>query len=160
MPVLNWKYRNLKCSRTVLVAGELQWMESALSAQQVGRRRTATMISFIFSQGATRIMGTGPSLQCPNQCSLPQVLRLSHFKLISNAIQLVLAQLCCHTYWPRSSLVVGKWAEVASAWPPSGQPCLPLHHQPTHQHLSWATCNFEKRKKGETKLIPMAENDI
>ena len=105
-------------------------------------------------------MGTGPSLQCPNQCSLPQVLRLSHFKLISNAIQLVLAQLCCHTYWPRSSLVVGKWAEVASAWPPSGQPCLPLHHPPTHQHLSWATCNFENRKKGETKLIPMTENDI
>ena len=87
-------------------------------------------------------------------------LTLVTFPLNSNAIQLVLVQLCCHTYWPRSSLVVGKWAEVASAWPPSGQPCLPLHHPPTHQHLSWATCNFEKRKKGETKLIPMTENDI
>ena len=27
-------------------------------------------------------MGRGPSLQCPNQCSLPQVLRLSHFRWI------------------------------------------------------------------------------
>ena len=71
MPILIWKYRTFKCSRTLLVAGELQWMESALSAQQVGRKRTATMISFIFSQGATRLMGTGPSVQRPSRCSLP-----------------------------------------------------------------------------------------
>ena len=131
MPVLNWKYRNLKCSRTVLVAGELQWMESALSAQQVGRRRTATMISFIFSQGATRIMGTGPSLQCPNQCSLPQVLRLSHFL----GIQM-------HSWFWRNYVVthIGRdrawWWANGQKWPllglPVGSLALPCTtHPPT-----------------------------
>ena len=140
MPILIWKYRTFKCSRTLLVAGELQWMESALSAQQVGRKRTATMISFIFSQGATRLMGTGHQSIAQVDVHFPTSpsLTLVTFPFKSNAIQLVLVQLCCHTYWPRSSLVVGKWAVVASAWPPSGQPSLALHHPPTHPPaLEW-----------------------
>ena len=137
MTVLIWKYRKFKCSRTVLVAGELQWMESALSAQQVGRRRTATMISFIFSQGATRLMGTGPSVQRPSRCSLP------HFPK-SYACHISL-EFKCHTAGSGATMLSHILAEIqlgggqmgssglclASQW--AAFPCLapPTHHPST-----------------------------
>ena len=137
MPALNWKYRNLKCSRTVLVAGELQWMESALSAQQVGRRRTATMISFIFSQGATRIMGTGPSLQRPSRCSLPLKSYACHISVEfkchtagSGATMLshILAEIeLGGGQMGRSGLcLASQWAALPSLAPPTHPPALEL----------------------------------
>ena len=137
MPVLIWNYRKFKCSRTVLVAGELQWMESALSAQQVGRRRIATMISFIFSQGATRVMGTGPSLQRPSRCSLPHKSYACHISL----------EFKCHTAGSGATMLSHILAEIqlgggqmgssglclASQWA-----ALPCHAPPTHPPtLEW-----------------------